>query len=378
MLVKIASFIDENWKVAVGSIGALLLAAPTFVHIEPGSWISDLLFGAGALLSIWGGVIASTAADEYRRLKSRVEVEEIKSKSERDKRLFVVFSSFTEDWQAELNNHLITSITNSGFRAEVFCPSKSYSEGEYRRILVSVLSSKDQYSGGIMISSLFPDLNLDEIFEFTEKLGLPTVLLDYGSIDRRDTSSKIASSRIAWISVRDGLGGRLAAEAAARIRPSARRALVIAGPGKHQRHEEFKSRLRALVPDCSVLITEDGRFDRVTAEDVATSYFHRAAANGNPFDIVFCTADSMTLGCIDAIRGFGWQNVCPPSIIGYDGVEATKRLALDDQNTLAKIVIQDSERLAGLAIRELRKLQAGAASPIVCWVEPHLFPTETE
>src|ERR1700733_12620180 len=140
MLVKIASFIDENWKVAVGSIGALLLAAPTFVHIEPGSWISDLLFGAGALLSIWGGVIASTAADEYRRLKSRVEVEEIKSKSERDKRLFVVFSSFTEDWQAELNNHLITSITNSGFRAEVFCPSKSYSEGEYRRILVSVLS----------------------------------------------------------------------------------------------------------------------------------------------------------------------------------------------------------------------------------------------
>ena len=361
----------------LGPIGALFLAVPTLTNLDRKPVLKLGLFGGGAALTIYGGALAASVTSQNMSLQQKLEADKARLLADRESRIFVIFSSFTEEWQAELNGKIVANVNSAGFRAEVFCPSKSYSEGEYRRILETVTRKREHYSGGIVVASLFPDHNMEEVTEFLGRVDLPIVLLDYGSIDCSDLVHLPGSSRLAWISIRDGIGGRLAAEAAAAATPSATRVLVIAGPGKHQRQDEFRSQLHSRMPNCTVIVTEDGCFDRARAEEVAMSYFGRARIRNVPFDLVFCTADSMTLGCIDAVRAFDWRGSSPPMLIGYDGVEATKKLALHEESMLQRVVIQDAEKMAELAVRELKRLQAGILGPIICPIDPHLYPAET-
>jgi DNA-binding LacI/PurR family transcriptional regulator len=154
-----------------------------------------------------------------------------------------------------------------------------------------------------------------------------------------------------------------------------KRILVIRGFAKNKRHEAFirKLKMSRKLKGCEIA-EEDGEFDQWTSENVAYNHIEQAEKDSKPFDVVFCTADSMTLGCLHAIRRLQGQK---PKVIGYDGTPTTKREAGNPESPLVRIVIQNSRELAGAAIARLISLsqnQVVADGKKVIWVNPTLYP----
>src|SRR5262249_9836605 len=128
---------------------------------------------------------------------------------------------------------------------------------------------------------------------------------------------------------------------------------------------------------CEVVVTEDGRFDRWVSENVVFNLVTEALERNKPFDVIFCTADSMTVGCLDAIRRVRrWGSHAKPRVIGYDGTATTRNLIDRKRSGLARIVVQDTKALASAALDELiaRHQSEPGNRPQVKWVEPYLYP----
>ena len=85
----------------------------------------------------------------------------------------------------------------------------------------------------------------------------------------------------------------------------------------------------------------------------------------------------MTLGCLDAIdRIHDWKDYLKPRVIGYDGTASTQRLAEKGRSSLACVVVQDTEKLAQIAVQQLGKMHIGEHAERIAWVEPYLVPAQ--
>jgi len=186
--------------------------------------------------------------------------------------------------------------------------------------------------------------------------------------------------KLNYVSVSDRAGGELAADAVLDLVDTiaVKRILVIAGFAKSGRHEAFRDKLTAgrELKGCELVVTQDGKFDLWISENVAHNLLSEASEQNKPFDMVFCTADSMTLGCLDAIERLARRRkIQKPRVIGYDGTTTTKSLIDNRQSPLARVVIQDSKELAGTAIAQLIKSnQSEEAAKKVIWIDPYLYP----
>jgi ABC-type sugar transport system substrate-binding protein len=124
-----------------------------------------------------------------------------------------------------------------------------------------------------------------------------------------------------------------------------------------------------------MVVSEDGKFDRWISENVAYNKLNDARRRRQPFDVIFCTADSMTLGCLDAIdRIQRWHGSAKPRVIGYDGTVTTQRLADSGRSFLARIVVQDTKELARASVEQLVRMRLGEEVDKSVWVKPYLFP----
>jgi DNA-binding LacI/PurR family transcriptional regulator len=128
-------------------------------------------------------------------------------------------------------------------------------------------------------------------------------------------------------------------------------------------------------PKCTIRITTDGAFNRRTTEEIVYDILAEAVAQKTAYDVIFCTTDSMTLGCLDAMQSLDWKGEARPHVIGYDGIDATRRLILRRQTQLKRVVVQDAAKLAGAAIQELEVFRSSGRGNGVIWVEPTLFPS---
>jgi DNA-binding LacI/PurR family transcriptional regulator len=232
-----------------------------------------------------------------------------------------------------------------------------------------VVENRDQYFGGLVIASQFADDNLRELRKFAGDVKLPVIFIDHVP----PQADAMFPSNTSWVTVRDSAGGTKAVEAVVALGIEPKRILVIAGPAKKDRHEFFRQGIEERWPTCTVRITTDGGFNRRTAEEIVYDILAEAIAQKTAYDVIFCTTDSMTLGCLDAMQRLDWKGESRPYVIGYDGIEATRRLILRRQTQLKRVVVQDVEKLAGTAIQELEAFRSGQGNGVV-WVEPTLFP----
>jgi ABC-type sugar transport system substrate-binding protein len=205
----------------------------------------------------------------------------------------------------------------------------------------------------------------------------PIVLLDRNP----PAGGKPVPAKISYVSVNDAVGGELAAEAVLQLANEApiRRILVVAGFAKHNRHKAFQDRIKRSnqLTGCEILVTEDGRFDRWVSENIVFDLISDALAKNKPFDAIFCTADSMTVGCVDAINRIRrWGRNAKPHVIGYDGTATTRNLVDGKRSNLVRIVVQDTKALANAALDELILLHQSQVpvSMSIKWVEPYLYP----
>jgi DNA-binding LacI/PurR family transcriptional regulator len=174
--------------------------------------------------------------------------------------------------------------------------------------------------------------------------------------------------------VRDSAGGEQAVKAVVELGIKPESILVVAGPAKKDRQDSFRLGIKQQWPECAIRITNDGSFNRRTTEEIVRNILLEAIAQKKSFDVIFCTSDTMTLGCLDAMQCLDWTGEPATHVIGYDGIEATRHLILRQQTRLRRVVVQNSAKLAGDAIQELEYFRSAGKGTGVIWVEPTLFP----
>jgi ABC-type sugar transport system substrate-binding protein len=282
------------------------------------------------------------------------------------------------------------AVQQADLTCTVMVPSEDHSVDQQRVLLRTLLTDGGEYLGGVVVCSGWPDKLFSELLELAQQLSMPVVLVD--------RNPPIGASRVppmlSYVSVNDEEGGRLAGEAVVRLaeQQPVKRILVIAGYAKRGRSKAFQEKIMTseALRGCEVTITEDGRFDRWVAENLTYNFLDDSVQGGKPFDVIFCVADSMTVGCLDAIARFAGRTTMPmPKVIGYDGTSTTRTLVENRRSPLVKIVVQDSKEIARTAIAKLlelsqrerskpakpdKKSRKTAKTNNIVWVEPYLFP----
>jgi ABC-type sugar transport system substrate-binding protein len=237
-----------------------------------------------------------------------------------------------------------------------------------------ILNNAEQFSGGILIASVFGDGHIEELNAFARGITIPLVIVDHIPPPAvKGDASNTSPSNVVWVTASDLNGGHKAAEAVGDLKIDPTRILVVAGPAKADRQNGFKASIEHRWPACRVRVTTNGGFDRQTAEQVAHNLLSASIKDSSLYDVVFCTSDAMTLGVLDAIASLDWTKCAKPHVIGYDGIAATKRLVLRQDSPLKRVVVQDAKAMASEAVQALLKLKSKLAVPQTIWIEPTLF-----
>jgi DNA-binding LacI/PurR family transcriptional regulator len=303
----------------------------------------------------------ASGARQYRKLEAT-----------RNKRIFLIAASTTEEWQLALNNHLLLSMRRANLSCTVLVPSEDHFLGEHQALQQEVLATADDYSGGVIIISGWPEERTPELKSFAQLLKKPVVFVDQNPPIGADED---VPWNMCYVSISDSDGGRLAADAALELaheRP-VQRIFILSGFAKQKRYEAFRELISKGLK-CDVVVSEDGKFDRWVSENVAYNKLNDAIKHRQPFDLIFCTADSMTLGCLDAIdRIQRWHGCMKPRVLGYDGTVTTQRLADSGRSLLARIVVQDTKELARASVEQLVRMRQGEEVDKSVWVKPYLF-----
>ncbi len=293
----------------------------------------------------------------------------------RNKRVFLIVGSFNEEWQVALNSQVIQAVQRAEMSCTVLVPTEDHSTDQQRSLLEQVQTGDGGYLGGLVICSGWPDGRMEELTELVARLSSPIVLVDRNPPD----DGRPIPPKISYVSVSDAEGGKLAGEAVSGLAEEApvRRALVVAGYAKSARHQSFIAHVKEHL-GCEVVLTEGGKFDRWVAENISFTLLSDALKKHKPFDVAFCTADSMTLGCLDAIaRVRQWHGHAPPRVVGYDGTTTTMNLVDSGRSALTRVVVQDTRELARMAVAQLLQLQQQSEEKDVLWVKPYLYPRIT-
>ena len=295
----------------------------------------------------------------------------------RHKRVFLIVGSFNEEWQVALNVQIMQAVQRAEMSCTVLVPTEDHSVDQQRGLLQHVQpGERGDYLGGFVICSGWPDPRMQELMKLATRLASPVVLVDRNPPD----DGTPVPPKLSYVSVNDAAGGALAADGAFGLAAEAPigRVLVVAGYAKQARHNSFVKRIKERLPACEVVLTEGGKFDRWVSENIVFNLLSDALKKGKPFDLAFCTADSMTLGCLDAISRVGeWHGHKPPRVVGYDGTTTTFNLVDSGRSALSCVVVQDTRELARTAVDRLLQLQNGDDGKNVLWVEPYLHPRIT-
>jgi DNA-binding LacI/PurR family transcriptional regulator len=306
--------------------------------------------------------------------EDRANIRQKRHEVARNRKVFLICASTAEEWQLALNNDLLLSLRRANLSCTVLVPSGDHLVGEHEALQQEVLADKKEYAGGIIIISGWPEEQAGQLTWFAEQFQKPVVFVDHNPFD-----SNLKPWNTTYVSVNDAEGGKLAGEAVLRLAKEkpVRRILVISGFAKQKRYEAFKEAVSEL--NCDVLISEDGKFDRWIAENVVHNRLNEALKRRQPFDVVYCTADSMTLGCLDAIdRIRNWRGGKKPRVVGYDGTVTTQHLVESADSLLARVVVQDTKELARVSTDQLARMRQGEDVSQVVWIKPYLFPREKE
>jgi ABC-type sugar transport system substrate-binding protein len=301
----------------------------------------------------------------------------------RNDRVFLILAAFKDEFQIELNYYLLKIATARGLIVQVYCPSEDFSLDAQRASQAQIIQNAGQYSGGLLVASQFADDAIPELEKFARTVSLPLVLIDHVPPGENSEDAKFEfPDNVKWVTVSDTEGAHEAVSAVGEISVEPQRILVIAGPKKKDRQLTFKAGVEARWPKCVVTIDTDGNFNRQETEKIVRWRLTRSLEHKAPYDIIFCTTDTMTLGCLDAIQSMQWAGgVLAPRVIGYDGIKATKDLIVRGRTPLRRVVVQDPERMAGEAITRLLALKDSTNKrneldeKSVSWIQPTLFPS---
>jgi ABC-type sugar transport system substrate-binding protein len=377
---KFIEAIRTYWRISVSPLGAILIAIAVTKDVqELHHTVEWILVAFGGLITIYGAVQASEVTTSNKNLLNQLaETEKLKND-----RVFLILSAFKDEFQSELNYHLLKIGTATGLSLQVFCPAEDFSADAQRIAQYQVIRNAGQYSGGLVIVSQFADDALPELEEFARMVRLPLVLVDHIPPKNGDNALLSSPDRVNWVTVSDTDGAEEAVRAVGEITDAPQQILVVAGTKKKDRQLSFEAGVKARWPKCVVTTDTDGGFNRQETEKVVRRRLTHSVERESMYDIIFCTTDTMTLGCLDAIKSVQWAGAKVPRVIGYDGIKATRDLILRGNTPLTRVVVQNVEEMADKAIARLMALKGATGhhdqpdSEPVFWVKPVLYPSSS-
>nr|WP_062335015.1 sugar ABC transporter substrate-binding protein [Herbidospora sakaeratensis] len=339
------------------------------------SLISGLILAAGASLlpvarpgSVLGSiplwVYVATAATLAALLAFLVA-----NRLRRGRQAFVMISAIAETrWLADLLSDLSRALDRHGVDLVVKLPVHDHTGRSQLQCLDSLRRERRSYMGGFMVVDQLHRMP-QELSEACRHLRHPVVFLD------RDPFADEADfpPRTAFVGTDPAEIGEMVANLLAKhlIERGVRSpsVLVIAGDAQGPRAERFETRFRELMPSARIETSTQGQFVRERAREITLA---RLARGGPAPDAIFCTNDEMALGAADAVQSR--SPAADPMIIGVDGIpEALAAIGLGT-GPFRGTAVQDTRRMAEVAVDALMRLRAGERPPTRLLVPTSLYP----
>jgi ABC-type sugar transport system substrate-binding protein len=370
---QIGKWFDDYLRTLISTFGAagigvfgVLLQNPTWYY-----WVG---MGLSVGLSVYGAILSVQATKRESVQNEKIAKLENKLAAARDpKRVFFVTSALSDNWQLLLEQSLLHQLRTRGFRPTIFAPLINFSSKEQEIHFNEIMERKDDYIGGFAIP-VSPKTQKQKLLEFISAFGKPVVFIDNAPFDVENDYLDNAS----FIGVDNIKGGTIAAQAVldCHHKVAISTVLVIASTSQVERQESFVKTLASEAPEIKVIIDDGGRFTRIDAYNSTLRHLRSAISARSKIDIIFCTSDSMTLGCLDALQSISESSPFQlPKIIGYDGIAETKRLVDSPISPLMHIVIQNHHEVAVGAISEFDQLLNKQRKMPIQLLDPHLYPT---
>lgn len=331
------------------------------------------LLALGAATSFYGTYLTHKLTSTANQLRDTLTRKELEIETAANKRVFLLVAAFMEEWQIELEFEIIQALRNAELSCTILVPAHNYEYGEHQALQREAEADAKNHLGGLVIIPVWGAEKAQELIDFARRLAKPVVFVDQNPPLPNDQ----IPSNVSYVSVSDAEGGELAADAVLELEGAEafQRILVMAGPARFNRQNCFDARLRSRLPKCELVISTDGVFNRDVTEKIASELLIRALENRQPFDVVFCTTDSMTVGCLNAIAKISdWKGKGPPKIVGYDGIASTRRLVTSGNSPIARIVVQDPKEVARASVDQLLLLHHAKNPERSYSVPPYLFP----
>ncbi|WP_261570821.1 sugar ABC transporter substrate-binding protein [Frankia gtarii] len=263
--------------------------------------------------------------------------------------VFLMMPAFDQKhWLAELLRSFERALGRR-FDLVVKISDGEYTGDEQMRRLRQTLSRPRRYMGGFVIAA-DPDRTRDELASLCAALRYPIIFVDVEPFARDADYPR----NTAFVGCSDQeIGERAACYLAGVLDQSdaSPHVLVVAADRHHDRQRRFVRALTAECPGATVLVDEDGLFDRARAAAIVRHRLAESAVRQRRFDAIFCTSDEMALGALDALRVAAVAGTDGPAlVVGVDGTAEARALIGGGGSPLCATVVQDTARVAERAV----------------------------
>ncbi len=157
--------------------------------------------------------------------------------------------------------------------------------------------------------------------------------------------------------------------------------VLVVGSNEHKdRQASFVIALKQQVPGAVITVSDQGLFARERCKEIVDRHLKDLSARGEQLHVIFCTNDDMALGAVDAIqeRITTGQECDDITVVGVDGTDEALAVIRSGGTAFRATIVQDTRRVADLAVQQMLKLQAGEHVEIESFVPTTIYPLAIE
>ncbi len=298
----------------------------------------------------------------------------------RRKQVFILVSAFAQKhWVNKLLHEFIMVLGHHELDLVFKAPVHDYSgHGQIQQLLRIRRRSRD-YAGGFIMVTDASRVEAD-LVTFGRSAKYPIVFLD----QRPFTDTAHYPRGSAFVGCDPAEIGTNAADWVARTlrrRRIRRPGVLVVGSNEHKdRQASFVIALKQQVPGAVITVSDQGLFARERCKEIVDRHLKDLSARGEQLHVIFCTNDDMALGAVDAIqeRITTGQECDDITVVGVDGTDEALAVIRSGGTAFRATIVQDTRRVADLAVQQMLKLQAGEHVEIESFVPTTIYPLAIE
>jgi ribose transport system substrate-binding protein len=292
----------------------------------------------------------------------------------RKRRVFLMIPAFSQKhWFAEFLQDLLRALDVHGYDLVLKIPTRDFSVQGQTLHFRSIRKRSTEFVGGFIIA-VDPESIRRDLVDFCQHVDFPVIFVDM----RPFTTIQDYPANAAFVGYSADEIGAHAARYVARYLSTHQidnpLVLVVGSTTQSGRQQAFAHVLKEKVPNASVLLNNKGAFVRSRAREIVEMHLKESARRGRSFDIIFCTNDEMALGAVDAIRSADPRSQAQPLVLGVDGTDEALALIQSGGTPFQATLLQDSQRVAEVAVDLLLKKLAHEAVDVETLLATELYP----